>query len=686
MRIEQFMENMLRAKKFLHISTVLIFIVVPLIFSTRLFNTFYTIKMVSFYVILLGMIPVSIYLFLKGGIERHWKNPIGIFIIFYLLINMISAMNSINPIISIEDVLLLLSYVIIYLIWTMNITREEVGIYFLAISISGVLASIYALLQHVGIDFPGIIWDNPELVRARSIGTFGNPTFLAGFLVMVLPVVMYLFIEADKQIALKKYFFPIKPVHCSLIFIIIWIICLLALLFTYTRGAWLAFFISHIFFVANGCKELGILQYPKKVFGIFLIFIIIIGVCVATQYVTKTELTIMSRILTIRDMNEIYNDRLFLWKIALFNFRDNFLLGTGPGTYSYIFPKYRFVEPVSNRGRVAMPESCHNEFLEIASSTGISGILSFLGIVVTGLYLAMKLMRASGNSERLKWICVLSCLMAYLVNNFFLYPTISTNLLWWFFLSLISLEFANTYPESSVKRTIALSQKVFLGIVSFVSLVLLIICLRIAWGNYLIKQAKNYEMEKKWRESYNSFNMAIWCDPGNYKYYQYKGKMLEGIFREQPLKNVTERVLQMYKEEVIGAYNGAILLNPIDPYCWADLARFYGYVAENYDMKLFTKAEEFYKKAIELDPYNPLFRNDIANLYAQFGKEDLALEYYMKGYELFPQSAIINYNIAVFYIRQKKIEKALIHVENALKADPGYKNAKVLLEHLKTNQ
>jgi tetratricopeptide (TPR) repeat protein len=205
-----------------------------------------------------------------------------------------------------------------------------------------------------------------------------------------------------------------------------------------------------------------------------------------------------------------------------------------------------------------------------------------------------------------------------------------------------------------------------------------VINIRIIWGNYLIRLAKDYETEKRWKDSYIAFNEAILCDSRNYRYYQFRGKMLEGLFREKPLKNVPEEVIRSYKT--------SIELNKLDSYCWADLGRFLGYMTENYNRAMFSEAEKAYQKAIGLDPYNPLFYNDLANLYAQLGKDERALEFYQKGYELYPQSSTINVNLAVYYMGRKDFHSARIHLEKVLEIEPENKKALKLLEELTKNE
>lgn len=659
------------AKRIIKTATMVMLVIVPLIFSTRLHNPFTSIKVASLQVILLVMVPVSLYLHFRGSAERSWKNPIAPFVLSWLLISILSMVNSVHPLTSLTSVLTLCVLAVLYFIWILNLSRLDCRHYFTALVVTGLVISIYALLQHWGIDFPGITWDRLDLVRSRSIGTFGNPTFLAGFLVMVIPLSLYLLLETEASRGAQSPY--AMPSGGKVLFLAAWALSSLALLLTYTRGAWVAFAVSHIFILVMCVGHLKS-RFRSLMRSGMAMLLLLICLCVAVSFTTKGELTIFKRAVSFRDIDIIYVDRVFLWKIALLNLRDNPLLGSGPGTFSFIFPKYRYVEPISNRGRVAMPEGCHNEVLEVASSTGVPGLMAYLGLIISGIYLGLRLIRVSPAGEKLKWICLVSCCIAYVIHNFFLYPTISSDMAWWFYMSLISIEFARPASRASMAQGLTIPQKVLLVLAVTASLLLMAMSLNIVRGNHLVKRAWEYDDARNWKASYEAFNRAISCDPWNYKYYQYRGKMLEGIFREKPLA--------ILPPETIGSYRAALELNPLDSYCWADLGRFYGYMTGNFDPALLGEAEKCYLRAIALDPYNPLFCNDLANLYAMCGRDDEALRYYKKGYELYPYSAIINYNLGRYYFSRKNFTAARTHLKEALKADPEYVKAKELLKEM----
>jgi hypothetical protein len=96
-----------------------------------------------------------------------------------------------------------------YGLWTLlliiHLTSDEkisklikIEFFLKVISISGLLVSLYAISQLVGLDF--ISWSEPASVTGRAVSSFGQPNYLACWLVIVLPLVAYLISVSKNKI------------------------------------------------------------------------------------------------------------------------------------------------------------------------------------------------------------------------------------------------------------------------------------------------------------------------------------------------------------------------------------------------------------------------------------------------------------------------------------------------------
>ena len=98
------------------------------------------------------------------------------------------------------------------------------------------------------------------------------------------------------------------------------------------------------------------------------------------------------------------------WRIAFTNFTQNFslfqrLFGYGPDTYLIISERTFYEEMVSRYGEVY--DSAHNEYINYLMCEGLIGLISYLGIFISGIVTALKKMN--------KNIFILAPIMAVIV-------------------------------------------------------------------------------------------------------------------------------------------------------------------------------------------------------------------------------------------------------------------------------
>lgn len=96
------------------------------------------------------------------------------------------------------------------------------------IILSGVLVSLYGILQILGLDF--FLWPEDPLITRRVFSSLGQVNFLASWLLLVIPISFYLLANSRKLIS-KFFYLLIVLIQCACLF------------FTASRGGILAFFI-----------------------------------------------------------------------------------------------------------------------------------------------------------------------------------------------------------------------------------------------------------------------------------------------------------------------------------------------------------------------------------------------------------------------------------------------------------
>ncbi|MDQ7822788.1 MAG: O-antigen ligase family protein [Candidatus Eremiobacteraeota bacterium] len=516
------------------------------------------------------------------------------------------------------------------------------------------------------------------------MSTLGNPTYLGGYLATMVPIPLFLYLrEYFRQSSRMPDHRPAEVEKYA--YLAIWLICVAALYLTYSRGAWLACLVSHMLFFLILWKELG--RFKKQLAVIVLLLLFMAMGCLVYERKKGNEFSFSKRVLRkyIQWPLGYTGGREHLWRMAGQIFRDHLLLGSGPGTFSYAYLRYRGSESLAMRSRELFMGSCHNEFLEAASSTGILGFISFFAIAAAFIYCLARKIRETDSEIRLKWIAILSCGAGYLVHIFFLFPTVSTALYWYFFIALIGIEYTKELSVSPVKgkknrgTDNTGKRKLFHGVVVIIiaifSIVLFIQSVRIAMASYFVCVAKHCEKVKRPDIAQEFYRKALLYNPGESSYYLYRGKALEQLYE----KGMLDEKLKM---EIIQSYKSAIQRDPWDPSACAHLANFYAMLVGQGDVGYSLAAEDYYRKALERSPYNYNYYGELGKLYGTLGDYDKAKECFHKGLDIYPRAYDIYYNIAVVNMRMGDSVSARENLEKALEIYPEHELSQALMKKI----
>lgn len=220
----------MEGKKLINNLIMVILVLVPLIINPFSNDYFYYPKITIIYVIsgLIALIWFKNKEESKIILKKEEK-----LIIIYIVLLIISTIFSTNIIISLygnvkreEGLFAIMSYVFLFLVASRFYDFNKKHIIYLSISAS--IIAIYGILQYFGVypiprDINRINW-----VR-HAFSTMGNPNFLGSYLVLILPIMSFMFLYTSKAL----YLLPTATIY-------------LCLLCTLTRGAWLGALFSII--------------------------------------------------------------------------------------------------------------------------------------------------------------------------------------------------------------------------------------------------------------------------------------------------------------------------------------------------------------------------------------------------------------------------------------------------------
>lgn len=210
------------------------------------------------------------------------------------------------------------------------------------------LVSVYGILQFFGVELIWPIRLNP--FGNRCISTFGNPNFLASFLVLLIPIGFYFSQQKQK------------------LYLISTITMIFALGCTMTRSAWLGLLMVSLFFI-------------KKYFKLFCVFFVLFSIFIFATPLKNDLHKKLQETFTLAPTNQTIHQRILIWKASCDMFKNNPIIGVGWGFFESNFPfyqaKYLQTKPYDRYRTHA--NNCHNEILEILTQTGILGFICYFG-------------------------------------------------------------------------------------------------------------------------------------------------------------------------------------------------------------------------------------------------------------------------------------------------------------------
>ena len=658
-------------KKALLAILVLLFVSVTLAFSTSFFRTFQGPK--QFFLVLFTGVLTTFWGF--SWLRYRWRviawKPL-VPVHLYMLFVLISVLASGNPARGVDSLVELFCPILVFtVIYTLG-ERELVEKLTPYILFTGAITAVYSLVQHFGIDPVG--WAQAELVRSRSISTFGNPDFLSSFLVMVIPV------------ALAKALGEHRTGH-SLGYFGLWGFLCMVNIFTYSRTGLISMIVG-IAAVATFAGWKALFRHRWKPVALVAILILALGSVSMIEALGHSQHTLMER--TEAFINPSENNvatRLGLWKAASMIFARNFLFGVGPGNFGTAYLPLRHLEPVIVRNRAAMPTSAHNLFLDVSSQSGVLSLLALLTFIGFLIYYARKYFTNKNSpSPAIRYLSAGygGTLVAYFTHHMAVFSTLPSELFFWISAALCLVLSAGKRVEMLPGLETPHKFKPFdwlaVGFLGLISMLAAFTWGQKTLGEYYAQKgdfarqvmSAQQNPEKRaqaFKRSYYYFGRAAKMDRENPAYWIRLGKVLE----EYSYSLTNQKLLSQVVSQAENAYRTAISMEPKNPYPYADLAR----MMQRYGLTV--PAERYSREAVRLDPYNPILNTHLAIILQAAGKPDEAEKYFRLAVEVYPPGADGYGNLGIFYFNLGRYAKAREMFTEALKRN----NKKVLyMEYL----
>jgi O-antigen ligase len=380
---------------------------------------------------------------LWASLRPLFRDPIVWGVILFLLSAIFSTVTSISPRTSFWGAhesyagLFTISAYAVLFFGTIHLCRtaDDRRRLMLAPVLGAAAASAYALLQVAHLD--PVAWQQVSDFRGyvRPFSTLGHPNFLAAYLVMALPFILY---WAGRAFQYRRWWV------CGSLGSVA-IIAALSVGLSLSRGGWLAL-ASVLLVLAVGWgwlagKMRGVLYGSGVAIGFACLITLTVGL--------NEDAEVLSPLRQRWNQLADVGPRQYIWHAGLAILREHPFSGCGLDTFQLAFPAHRTVDYWRAEWNQT-PTRAHNELIQILATQGLAGGIAVV-VLLCGLGRAVFRAWRHGDLYRRGFlIAVAASLIGFCVQDFFSFTVAGIGTLFVTLAAmLVRMQFADTVAPRS---------------------------------------------------------------------------------------------------------------------------------------------------------------------------------------------------------------------------------------------
>ena len=511
-----------------------------------------------------------------------------------------------------------LSYTILVLALINNVSKKQTLPLLLTTLVGAFLAALYALPEHFGVSPSCYLiqkkWDVAcwkQDVQARVFGTFGQPNWLAMYLIGSIPIA-WVFLQ--KQGKAKNFWLGTLAVF------------LLVLWFTQSRSGFVALAagvatLALFHWQAVWLKKMKALLRPRWLRATGVVGII--GVLLAGG-------VLLGKVIPSSEGGESFDlsqgtgsgsIRLIVWRGALKVWQRAPWFGSGPGTFAYSYYQDRPVEHNLVSEWNFLYNKAHNEFLNYLAETGLVGLTTYLTFLI-GLFWLLQVKQTRKSPVVTVHQAVFASLVGLSVTHFFGFSTVTSNLLL-FLLPAIALLQPKTDTANFPKR-LKPWQKLSFGGLALVVIALFWQLLAIWEADWWYTNGKKLQTELEYAEAVTALQTATKIKPTEALYYDELANLYSKLALEYSLVGETTASAHL-TEAALQNTDFTLLLNPHHLNFYKTRVRVLFMLAQ-IDQQYLAQAEKTLKAALELAPTDAQLWYNLGIVQQELSKYDEAVQ------------------------------------------------------------
>jgi len=379
------------------------------------------------------------------------------------------------------------------------------------------------------------------------------------------------------------------------------------------------------------------------------------------------------------------------WQVAKESLSNHFALGVGPANYGYAFSLFRPLEYNLNSLYTLRFYQGTGIFFESLSTIGAIGTVLLLVLVFAFLSIGLYLLTHEKERNKIYSLGFWTVIVMFSIASF-ISPINGALLLICTLLSIVGLgilllesgseeKYLNLSLKAAPKFALALAF-IFMVVSAGVAFVFVFMG-KVFIADLSAGKAVRIAAAAPSRDAAVLLTQAIARYPQEGRYYTRLGQEYISLANVEARKNENERdvntVATYVRQAVVSGETGRRLM-PNDVMASESLALIYENGAV-YASDALPKAEEFYRRASELEPKNPLFSLKLGQIKRALGDskpegaERTAL--YTEAKDLYGKAisekenlAVAHYNLAIALARLKETDQAVESASRAISIDP----------------
>ncbi|MGB8706816.1 MAG: O-antigen ligase family protein, partial [Dehalococcoidia bacterium] len=607
-------------KRALEITWLAVIFLVPLFFNPQSHQIFAISKASLLVFLVMAMLAFCVADWMQSPTSHKklkWQviltSPLHLTILIFGLVAILATAASITPAISFwgswdrkSGLITLICWILFFLIMAQQLRHRAQlfrAVYTLLLS-SGVV-SVLGILQYF---FPdALYWLLHSAHSGRVFSTIGNPLFLSCFLAMVIPFNLALIVYSWSKCKERNN----TRILISLVILLalqLW--CLWLAQYSITI---LLYIIAPIVFII----VLGIVKRKKLMLSIgavsMLALGIIAGLLLAPLLFTtpRIENPGSTQNLESVPISEELGLQTLGWRVQFWRSTIDIvlkspevpfsndrlhglrrLIGYGPETFIVTFQLFFPDKMKSSYTHMSeLIDRPHNDYLYLAATMGLLGLMSFLSILAVFFYLCFRyLRRATADIDKLLLIAMVAAMVQYMADIFFNISTISPELVFWLMLAMTPVigrfigkkEPARPELEEVAQLTGGATSYVtrtrfFLSIGCAAALIVVgtVIAIRPFLADMYLQKGLNLQAKGNEQAIY-AFDKATRLEPGEAAYWHSLGAYSYYVAQHASVEPFKTKVLSL----ATSAYHKAVELNHYVAFERYSLADVYTYWAE----------------------------------------------------------------------------------------------------------